>query len=71
MATSSSFTLDSERTDNATLRAGVPSGEVVEVSGGFREAFEGEIVDFDWQPVYPGSQDGYDSIATSVWPRGG
>jgi CspA family cold shock protein len=45
-------------------------GEVREVSGGFREAFEGETVDFDWQPVYPGSQDGYDFVATSVWPRG-
>ncbi|ORB52297.1 hypothetical protein [Mycolicibacterium rhodesiae] len=46
-------------------------GEVVEVSGGFREAFEGETVDFDWQPTaYPGSQDGYSFVAITVWPRG-
>jgi CspA family cold shock protein len=26
-------------------------GEVVEVSGGFRKAFEGETVDFEWEPA--------------------
>jgi CspA family cold shock protein len=46
-------------------------GDVVEVCGGFREAFEGETVDFDWQPAaYPGSQDGYSFVAVTVCPRG-
>ena len=46
-------------------------GEVVEASGGFRESFEGETVDFDWQTTaFPGSQDGYSFIAITAWPRG-
>ncbi len=46
-------------------------GEVVEVSGGYREAFEGETVDFDWEPTaLPGSQDGYSFRATTAAPRG-
>lgn len=49
---------------------GVPAagpGEVVEVSGGFREAFEGEPVDFDWETA---SQNGYSFRAISANPRG-
>jgi CspA family cold shock protein len=43
------------------------AGEVVEVSGGFREAFEGETVDFEWEPA---NQDGYAFRAISVRPHG-
>jgi cold shock protein len=49
---------------------GIPEagpGEVVVTSGGFRETFEGETVDFEWET--PG-QDGYDFRATTVAPRG-
>jgi CspA family cold shock protein len=53
---------------------GIPQagpGEVVEVSGGFREAFEGETVDFDWERTSsPGSQDGYSFRAATARPRG-
>ncbi|WP_101951300.1 hypothetical protein [Mycobacterium sp. 3519A] len=42
-------------------------GEVIEISGGFRELFEGETVDFEWES--PG-QDGYSFRATTVRPRG-
>ena len=42
---------------------------VFHVSGGFREAFEGETVDFDWERPR-GGQDGYSFRAVSVWPRG-
>ena len=42
-------------------------GEVVEISGGFREAFEGEPVDFEWEPA---NQDVYAFRAISVRPRG-
>jgi CspA family cold shock protein len=42
-------------------------GEVVEVSGGYRELFAGETVDFDWEPA---NQDGYAFRAVSVIPRG-
>lgn len=51
-------------------RDGIPEagpGEVVEVTGGYREVFEGETVDFDWQT--PG-QDGYKFRATNVRPHG-
>ena len=41
--------------------------EVVEISGGFREAFEGEHVDFEWEPA---NQDGYAFRAISVRPHG-
>jgi len=41
--------------------------EIVEVSGGFREAFEGETVDFDWVHA---DQDGYDFCAPTARPRG-
>jgi cold shock protein len=45
-------------------------GEVVQVSGGYREVFEGETVDFDWEPAaFPG-QDGYSFRATTARPRG-
>jgi len=44
-------------------------GEVLHVSGGFREAFEGETVDFDWERPR-GGQDGYSFRAITVWPRG-
>jgi CspA family cold shock protein len=49
---------------------GIPAagpGEVVRVSGGYREVFEGETVDFEWE--HPG-QDGYAYRATTVRPRG-
>jgi CspA family cold shock protein len=49
---------------------GIPEagpGEVVEVSGGYREVFEGETVEFEWE--HPG-QDGYAYRATTVQPRG-
>jgi cold shock protein len=49
---------------------GIPSagpGEVVEVTGGLREVFEGETVDFDWET--PG-QEGYDFRAVNARPRG-
>jgi CspA family cold shock protein len=47
------------------------SGEVLHVAGGFCEAFEGETVDFDWEPTARhGGQDGYSFRAISVWPRG-
>jgi CspA family cold shock protein len=49
---------------------GIPQagpGEVVEVTGGYREVFEGETVDFDWETL---GQNGYDFRATSVRPRG-
>jgi hypothetical protein len=42
-------------------------GEVVEVSGGFREVFKGETVDFDWIHA---NQDGYGFRATTARPRG-
>jgi cold shock protein len=46
-------------------------GEVIEVSGGFRELFEGETVDFEWErTAAPGSQDGYSYHATTVRPCG-
>lgn len=41
-------------------------GESMSVSGGFREAFVGEIVDFDWERA---DQDGYACRATDVRPR--
>jgi cold shock protein len=43
-------------------------GEVIDVSGGFREAFAGETVDFEWEPV--ANQDGYTFRANTVRPRG-
>ncbi|MCW2527208.1 MAG: hypothetical protein JWM76_2068 [Pseudonocardiales bacterium] len=49
---------------------GIPEaglGEIVEVTGGCREVFEGETVDFDWET--PG-QDGYDFRVTNARPRG-
>jgi cold shock protein len=49
----------------------VGPGEVYEVSGGFRELFEGETVDFEWEhAAAPGSQDGYSFRATTVRPHG-
>jgi CspA family cold shock protein len=42
-------------------------GEVVEVSGGFRELFVAETVDFQWRTS---RQDGYDYCAVTVLPRG-
>jgi CspA family cold shock protein len=45
-------------------------GEVVEISGGFRELFEGETVDFAWEHVPPPGQDGYSFRASTVRPRG-
>ncbi|WP_280234780.1 hypothetical protein [Nocardia cyriacigeorgica] len=41
-------------------------GESMTVSGGFREVFVGETVDFDWEPA---QQDGYDFRATDIRPR--
>jgi CspA family cold shock protein len=49
---------------------GIPEagpGEVVEVSGGYREVFEGETVDFEWEHA---GQDGYAYRATTVQARG-
>jgi CspA family cold shock protein len=44
-------------------------GEVV--TSGYREAFEGETVDFDWQrSSSPASQDGYSFVAITARPRG-
>jgi CspA family cold shock protein len=40
--------------------------EIIEVSGGFRELFEGETVDFEW--AQPG-QDGYPFLAVTVRPH--
>jgi hypothetical protein len=37
------------------------------VSGGFKELFAGQTVDFDWAPSH---QDGYSYSATRVVPRG-
>ena len=46
-------------------------GEVVEVSGGFREAFAGETVDFEWEPTsIPGGQDGFSFRTITARPRG-
>jgi hypothetical protein len=46
-------------------------GEVIEVSGGYAEIFEGETVDFEWErTATPGGQDGYDFRATTVRPHG-
>jgi CspA family cold shock protein len=46
-------------------------GEVVEISGGFHELFEGETVEFEWEhTAAPGSQDGYSFHATTVRPHG-
>ena len=43
-------------------------GEIV--TSGYREAFAGETVDFDWQPTSsPGSQDGYSFVAIAARPR--
>jgi cold shock protein len=42
-------------------------GEVVEIQGGYREAFEGETVDFEWERA---NQDGYTFRATKVRLRG-
>jgi CspA family cold shock protein len=52
--------------DRNDIPAAAP-GEIVEVTGGFREAFAGDTVDFDWE--HPG-QDGYDYRAVTVVPRG-
>ena len=41
--------------------------DVIEVTGGFKEAFAGETVDFEWEAA---SQDGYVFRATTVVPRG-
>jgi CspA family cold shock protein len=44
----------------------------IEISCGFRELFEGETVDFEWERTSaPGSQDGYSFRATTVRPHGG
>jgi CspA family cold shock protein len=43
------------------------AGEVVSVSGGFRELFVAETVDFQWTTS---GQDGYDYRAVTVRPRG-
>jgi CspA family cold shock protein len=49
----------------------VDPGEVIEISGGFRELFEGETVDFEWErTAAPGSQDGYSFRASTVHPHG-
>jgi cold shock protein len=48
-------------------RPTVGPGEVVEVSSGFRELFEGETVDFKWEHA---NQDGYGFRATTVHPVG-
>ena len=46
-------------------------GAGVYVTVGFREAFEGETVDFDWQRTsQPGTQDGFSFIAIWARPRG-
>jgi hypothetical protein len=53
-----------------SLSDGIPEsglGEVVEVTDGYREIFEGETVDFDCDTP---SQDGYDFRATNARPRG-
>jgi|SRR3954454_10349475 CspA family cold shock protein len=42
-------------------------GEVLEISGGFREAFDGESVDFEWEAA---NQAGYAFRAVTVRPRG-
>jgi CspA family cold shock protein len=45
-------------------------GETLDVSSGFKELFEGETVDFEWEhTAAPGSQDGYSFRATTVHPR--
>jgi cold shock protein len=45
-----------------------PAGTAIEVRGEFRELFEGEAVEFDWEEP-AGGQDGYRFRATSVQPR--
>lgn len=40
------------------------------MTGGYREVFEGETVDFEYRGTsQPGGQDGYSFIATWAWPR--
>jgi CspA family cold shock protein len=47
------------------------AGEVTESAGGFCERFEGETVDFEWEPASaPESQDGYSFRAITVHPHG-
>jgi cold shock protein len=51
-------------------RPEIGPGEVLEISGGFCELFEGETVDFEWERTSaPGSQDGYSFRATTVRPH--